>query len=349
MRVIPYANTYGQSLVADKTPEETLLQELGEPYRLYREQWHAANAFAYRPPFPIHLDVETVYACNLRCVMCPHGDPTHVHPPYKGRSLDTEVLKAVIKGGVPQGLRAMRFSGLNEPLLYKDLLDVIAYARQQGILDVFITTNGMLLTEEISTGLIQAGLTHLMVSIDAATPDTYAAIRTGGDFDTVARNVERFLSIRSKMQSVTPQVRLSFIKMQGNIHELDAFVERWKATVDHLAIVGYLQIVSDQERHQGLTLDKGEAPQITNFQCSQPWTRCAIFANGDVFPCCMNWGRKQPVGNIHNEDLGVIWRSDAVRHIQDISKAGEFRRHPICAQCVPKRDTFAPEPDLAGK
>lgn len=340
MKVLTYQNAYGKSLIKGLTPEETLLLKLGEPYRAYREQWHKANAFELRPEFPIHLDVETVYACNLRCVMCPHGDQSFVHPPYKGRRLDPDRLKRVIESGVSKGLRSIRYSGLNEPLLYEPLIDVIAHAREFGVLDQFITSNGMLLTEDMSAKLVESGLTHLMVSLDAATAETYESIRIGAHFETVTRNVETFLAVRKAMGSDTPILRLSFVKMQANIHELDAFTERWSRVADHLAVVGYLKIVNDEERHERLTLNPGGKKRRDSFKCSQPWTRCAIFANGDVFPCCMDWGRRSPVGNILQRELADIWHSPEVRYIQDISEAGEFRKHPMCAQCVPKRDVF---------
>lgn len=37
------------------------------------------------------------------------------------------------------------------------------------------------------------GLTHIMISLDAATPETYSVIRVGGDYEKVVKNIENFV------------------------------------------------------------------------------------------------------------------------------------------------------------
>jgi radical SAM protein with 4Fe4S-binding SPASM domain len=274
--------------------------------------------------------------------MCPFGDPTFSHPDYKSERLPIEKIKEVIQEGVPLGLSAVRFNGLNEPLLEKSLPDLVRYAKTEGILDVFLTTNGMLLTKETSRDLIEAGVTHLMVSIDAATPETYSKIRVGGDYDKVVENILGFLEVRSRMGSRLPLLRLSFTTMKPNIRELDKFVEMWTGKVDHIAIAGYLNNIHDEEINQGLAIEKGTSRGMETFHCWQPWERSTIFANGDVFPCCMNYGREAPVGNIFIKSMKDIWQSEEVKFIQDINRAGEYYRHPICKVCISKRDVFVP-------
>ena len=80
-----------------KVPEKILTEELGEPYIAYRKRWHDAQQFEIIALFPINLDIELSCACNLKCVMCPHGDPTYVHPDYKGKGLDTGRVKKIIR------------------------------------------------------------------------------------------------------------------------------------------------------------------------------------------------------------------------------------------------------------
>jgi radical SAM protein with 4Fe4S-binding SPASM domain len=340
VKIVPYQNTYGNVLLPGQTPEDILLEELGDAYRDYRKRWHEASNFKYRPPFPIHLDIETIYACNLKCVMCPWGQPDYKHPSDTGNKLDKEVLKDVIKKGVKKGLSSLRFSGLNEPLLDKDLPEIISFGKDNGIQDVFITTNGVLLTEDVSRALIKAGTTHLMVSLDAATPETYAKIRIGSNYEKVVNNINTFLKTRASLKSRLPLLRLSFTKMQPNVHEAEEFAEMWAKKADYIAITGYLNNITDPNKNSQLTLDKGGRLTVGSFKCSQPWTRCIIFTNGDVFPCCMNYGRYAPMGNIYKDDLADIWHSERVRKLQDIAKSGEYFKHEICKNCIPNRDVF---------
>jgi radical SAM protein with 4Fe4S-binding SPASM domain len=330
---------YSKSLF-QKEPEEILKEEFGERYLEYRKRWHAAQKFEMRPLFPIHLDLETTYACNIKCVMCPFGDPTYHHPPYKGSRLDMGVIKDLIREGVPLGLRAVRFNVLTEPLLIKKLPDMVRFARESGVIDIFMTTNGMLLTEKKSQELISAGITHLMISLDAATAETYAVIRKGGDYTTVVKNIERFLAIRLEMGKRLPLLRLSFSKMKPNAGEVDAFIKQWKGKVDYILIAGYIDNIHDKEKSAALAITPPRVTGKKSFHCWQPWVRCTVFANGDVFPCCMNYGRPAPVGNVYKERLADIWQSSQVKFIQDISKKGQFMKHPVCRECVSKRDFF---------
>ncbi len=331
-----YLEETAKSLYAGKSPEEILADILGEKYIKYRKRWHNAQQFKIRPLFPIHLDFELAYRCNLKCIMCPHGDPKFKHP-YMGKKLDTEMIKKILKGGVQQGLSSVRFSVLNEPLLEKSLVDLIRYAKDIGIIDIFITTNGMLLSEQKSYELIHAGLTHLMVSLDAATPETYSIIRKGGNYKKVVKNIENFLKVRAETGSRLPLLRLSFTKMKPNVHEVEKFVKMWVDKVDYIAIAGYLNNLDDSEVNKRLRVSRTIKGK---FNCWQPWARCTIFVNGDVFPCCMNYGRYTPIGNIYKERLIDIWQSDKVKFIQDINKAGKCFKHPTCLKCVSSRDKF---------
>jgi len=340
MKTIPYSNTYGVNLFKKQNPEELLANELGKPYIDYRKKWFDANNFELRTNYPIHLDIETNYSCNLKCIMCPYGDTDFQHPQYKGKSLQKEIIKDVINEGVKNGLKSIRFSGLNEPLLYKELPEIITYAKQKGVLDIFLTSNGMLFDKDTSLKLIESGLTHLMISIDAFTQKTYSLIRIGGNFDKVIQNIHNFLAIRSELKSKLPLLRISFTKMKINIHEVDHFINYWKDKADYIAVVGYLNNICNKTTHQKLTLGQTSQKNIKSYKCSQPWVRCAIFANGDVFPCCMNYGRKAPVGNIFETDLINIWNSQAVKFIQNINKDGEYYRHKICRYCIESRDIF---------
>ena len=337
---MPYLEGTAKILCAQRLPEEVLGDLLGEKYITYRKHWHNAQQFKFRPSFPLHIDIELAYQCNLKCIMCPYGNPDFKHPSYKGKKLDIALIKNILKEGVSKGLSSVRFSVLNEPLLEKSLPALIRYAKDLGIIDIFITTNGLLLSEKKSYELIKAGLTHLMISLDAATPETYSTIRVGGDYQKVVNNIEAFLRIRNELRFRLPLLRLSFTKMTPNAHEVDQFVAMWINKVDYITIAGYLNNFGDSEINKKLSGKTGTMKGKARYYCWQPWTRCTIFANGDIFPCCLNYGRTTPVGNIYNDKLADIWQTDIVKYIQDINKAGEYFKHPTCLKCVSSRDVF---------
>jgi MoaA/NifB/PqqE/SkfB family radical SAM enzyme len=327
-------------LHAKEAPKDVIARELGQPYIEYRKRWDAAVAMEYRPPYPIHLDIELAYNCNLECIMCPYGVDDYPHPEYKGKRLDREAVYRIFKEGQQHGLQSVRFTVLNEPLLSKDIFDLIRMARDHGVVDTFITTNATLLTRERSRKLIEAGLNHLYVSVDGATAETYEKIRIGADFKQVIANVHGFLEERERLGKRLPLLRMTFVKMSINQHEVQQFIEQWIDKADHVGIAGYLNNIKNDELSERLQTNAGSMDVFDTFHCYQPWVRGVIYANGDFFPCCTNYGRDTPVGNVVTRSLHDIWNSKHVRFLQDIHKEGANQKHPTSKLCQAKRDNF---------
>ncbi|HVN96125.1 MAG TPA: 12,18-didecarboxysiroheme deacetylase [Syntrophorhabdaceae bacterium] len=99
--------------------------------------------------------------CNLRCVHC-YARAENEH--YKGDELSTEEGKKLIDDLSSFGVPVILFSG-GEPLLRKDLGELIGYAVQKGMRAV-ISTNGTLITEEAARGFAKFSLSYIGVSID---------------------------------------------------------------------------------------------------------------------------------------------------------------------------------------
>ena len=97
------------------------------------------------------------------------------------------------KDGIP-----ILIGSIEEPLLHPKLVDFIELCRKQGVPKVHLTTNGQLLNQDYAKKLLKAGLTSIDISIDAANPDTYLAVR-GANLSRVESNVINFLEIRDKL------------------------------------------------------------------------------------------------------------------------------------------------------
>ena len=123
---------------------------------------------------------------------------------YPDQWLDFHLYSKVLQEGVAHGLSSIRLGITGEPLIRKDIISFVELARDLGVTDIMLITNGQLLTQQLAQGLIKAGLTRLMVSIDAATPGTYARIRRGGTYARLLENVLWFLDARQTLGSPLP-------------------------------------------------------------------------------------------------------------------------------------------------
>ncbi|MBI5477733.1 MAG: radical SAM protein [Deltaproteobacteria bacterium] len=109
--------------------------------------------------------------CNQRCIYCDT-------PREPVTSLTPEDARARVDRMAELGIRRLMFVG-GEPTIWRDLPALIGHARARGIPDVFIATNGLMLSyERYLRRLLDAGLTGLELSFDdfdAATQRTLSA------------------------------------------------------------------------------------------------------------------------------------------------------------------------------
>lgn len=317
-------------------PHAVLAAEIGPAYLEYRHLWDQARTFASVPAFPLHVDYEMKFCCNLRCPMCLMSLPAEDRARY-GRA-DQELSPGrvieLVRQGAEAGQKAMGFGGLWEPLLEPALPEIVAEARKAGLVDVMFNTNGLLLTEKTGRALMEAGLTRLMISLDAASRETYEKMRVGSDFETVVANIENFMSLRRRLGRALPLVRISFCRTAVNEHELGPFIARWREAADFFSIQAYGRYESAYP--PGFPKNAfGAAP---SGRCAQPHKRLLVRHNGDVLPCCDASGASLVMGNIKKQSLARIWRSPELADLR-ASLAGA-EKNPTCRACQLK---FEPE------
>jgi MoaA/NifB/PqqE/SkfB family radical SAM enzyme len=148
--------------------------------------------------FPIYVEVSPVGYCNHACTFC--GVDYMLDRPDKPQ-LAPDVMRAMLSNMAEHGVLSVMFAGAGEPLLYKSLADAIVHADAVGI-DTSITTNAVLLTEAFARkAFVAKRLRWIKASINAGTPDVYAAIHRAkeGDFDKVLRNLEAAVRVRREL------------------------------------------------------------------------------------------------------------------------------------------------------
>lgn len=322
-------------LIADSDPIYKIAEATDKSAFLdYREKWEAATEFEYESDFPLQLDFEITNTCNLRCVMCPHGLPADQRDEdyRKARKISFDEYKNIIDEGAQIGLKSVNLNGINEPFLNPEILEFIRYAKQQGILDIMLNTNATLVTEDKIDDILDSGLTRIMFSLDAMTPETYLKVRRSEKFEMVKNNVLNFINRKNERGLTIPVTRVSFVKTNFNVHEADDFLKFWEDKVDYIAMQ---ELISYEKNHalNQLKPEEGELSQ-QDFKCSQPFQRCFIASDGSVRPCCTIFGKEFNLGNAFETSIEDIWNSDTFIKLRDLHREGKWHEDPICKRCV---------------
>lgn len=129
-----------------------------------------------------YLRIAVTDRCNLRCLYCMPEDG--IQPLPQGEILSYEEILRVVRVAVGLGISKVRLTG-GEPLVRRDLEHLVrALADMQGIRDLSMTTNGVLLKDR-ARDLREAGLKRINVSLDSLDPRRYRAITRGGELERV--------------------------------------------------------------------------------------------------------------------------------------------------------------------
>ncbi|MCX7783075.1 MAG: radical SAM protein, partial [Meiothermus sp.] len=123
--------------------------------------------------------------CNLHCLYCHPLGWEQSEPPG---TISVEDTRHFLEAMQMLGLESVRFTG-GEPLVRKELPQMIAVAHELGIQDIAITTNGLLFKRK-ARELVAAGLKRINLSMDAVTPEVFKTMTRGGQVEKVWEAIE---------------------------------------------------------------------------------------------------------------------------------------------------------------
>jgi cyclic pyranopterin phosphate synthase len=151
------------------------------------------------------LRVSLLNTCNLGCVYCTYGNEElkENYKSSKDQSLSADQLAQSIKQlHEVLDLDTIRFTG-GEPLLYKNLPDLVRSVKEAGIPDLKITTNGLLL-EGQAVSLKNAGITTLNVSLDAIDENVFFTMSRRSGINRIFAGIDAAINagITVKINSV---------------------------------------------------------------------------------------------------------------------------------------------------
>jgi radical SAM protein with 4Fe4S-binding SPASM domain len=277
--------------------------------------------------FPKVVLLDTVSSCNLRCSMCVHKDMTRKQGIMKWELL-TKILDEIAT--VQKDTRIwMVFFG--DPFVIKNakpsIFDMIKYAKSIGLTDVVLNSNGCLMDETSAKKLIDSGLDSIYFGIDAATPETYAKLRVGGDYAETVNNVLTLIRLVKEQSSSHPKIFVQFVEMDENSAEKDAFVEFWSK-----------QGVTVKIRPKVSWAGSIDAPNLVlgnqdRWPCHWLMQTMAIADDGRVVLCPVDLNANVVVGDATKNTLAEIWQQQ-LKELRSLHLTGRYSElPPMCRDC----------------
>lgn len=297
--------------------------------RLNQVMLWASLRLLKRPSYPLNSPtvarIEVTNRCNLACRMCLHQTLKEIG------DMDFSVYKKIINR-LPESVACINPTGFGEPLLHKDIIEMLRFAKfKHKYTEVY--TNATILDEDMSKNLLASGLNSLHFSIDGATKDTYEYLRFPAKYEKVIRNIKEFMALRKKLHN-PPHVVMRTVITKENLHEASKFVELaheldiedlrfqalqffWESGISkpehsiHFMkeinkVRQTLREAQEKAKKLGIKLQLPTINFTTKIRCIQPWYLIFINWQGYVNPCCAVYDVQ--FGNILNQPFKKIWK-----------------------------------------
>ncbi len=330
MEIVMYASVLHRQHVKDT-------KIMADNHRRLTQRSVLADVLPLNTPFVVHIDVAS--ACNFRCKFCFHSlkrktlDALGFSPGF----MNMDLFKAAVDQirGFPSKLKRLCLIRHGEALMNKHLPEMIRYAKASDIADqINISTNGSLLTPDITDQLLCAGLDEMLVSVEGLSGPKYKAICGAKvDFDQLVENIKYF---NNSKKDTSLYVKIIDYALDDDGDE-ELFHKIFnpicdKASVEYMVPcfrgVDYATLKSDYQLN--IIGDRFVEVEV----CPQPFFQMHIFPNGNVSVCNADYNEKLVMGNVTCDSLVDIWEGKALNQFRTMHLKGLRKNHDYCSFCA---------------
>lgn len=185
------------------------------------------------------LRISVTDRCNLRCRYCM---PKEIFGnSYKflhdAELLTFDEITRISKCLVELGIEKIRITG-GEPLIRRNIENLVLQISKTGVTDIALTTNGLLLTPQKANALKAAGLTRVTLSLDALEAEEFDRITgTGNGPERVLEAIET-----AKSSGLGP-VKINMVVQRGvNEKSILPMAKYFRGTTHILRFIEYMDV-----------------------------------------------------------------------------------------------------------
>jgi len=269
-----------------------ITEEEKKIYKAYREEWHRRADELDAGEKPLAVICELVSSCNLHCDMCytitPEFQDTVVG---SQRMMPWEQVVKIVDECVEIGVYSMLFSWRGESTMYRvkgpdgklrDFGDVLAYARNKGILEITSLTNGRLMTPELVKKIVDAQPNWISFSVDGI-GEIYDKVREqvntdkgANPFKLLVKNIKMLVEERDRRGLTKPQIRSNTI-----FPAISENPEKYKQFMEDIGVS--MVTVNAILDYRGAEMEEDDI--LDNWFCQYPFQRLVVSANGTIMAC----------------------------------------------------------------
>lgn len=256
------------------------------------------------PPNSIKLSLDD--RCQFQCGFCSRKDAE------AGGAMSWETYTKLVDEMVSVGIKELGLFYIGEPMLAKDLVRAVKYAKDSGIEYVFLTTNGALATQSKVESLMMAGLDSLKFSFNYADGMQLKAVANvaPSNFEKIVQNIIAARQVRDA-NCYECGIFASSILLDGEQgKKMQAAVDRIKPFVDEHYWLPLFSFGGQTDFGQPVRGNPGRLDQMREpLPCWSVFREGHITSGGDISLCCFDSHHRWVVGNLATSTFMEAWNS----------------------------------------
>ena len=279
--------------------------------------------------YPVTLTIESANVCNLACPFCFTGAgevgraKTHFPMSLYKRTMDE----------LGDYLFQLELHNWGEPLLNKNIPDLIQIATDKGVSTLISTNFSFPFSEERAEALVGSGLSILGVSLDGARQETYEQYRVKGNLEVALDNVRRINAAKKKLGSASPKLIWEFHVFEWNEDDIElarSMAEEldMEFAVDKGWVAGpEWNPESDFKFYQRI---------LPSSRCEFLWERAVINSDGGVAACCGAFYKEDDFGSVQDLSFKEVWNNKNFQEARKLFASRDGSEHGkslICHEC----------------
>ncbi len=301
----------------------------------YVSDLNKVNRTVENVTFPKTILIDNCNSCNLSCSMCDHKNVSKYR---KIQMMDIELYKKIINEIAlesPNSRVWQIFFG--DPFVLKDMPERIFYAKERGLTDVVLNTNGVLMTKDKAEKVIKAGLDAIYVGVDAATEETYKKIRVKGNFSKTIKNILDYRDLLKSVGLKHQKLFVQFVVSEFNENEVNDFKKFWNDEGVNVKIrpkISWASLIDAKNLQSNDSVERKP--------CYWLMQTMNICADGRVALCSADIHCRVECGNVTESSLKDVWQKGVLANYRSYQQENKFSSLPqMCYQCQDWQSAYA--------
>lgn len=297
--------------------------------------WEIYRGVSKVRSFPYLMILEVTNICNLKCPFCLTGKGVSGGRDKRHMTYEEAIL---LIDSVADYVFMLQLYTWGEPLLNKDIVKIVEYAKRKNLY-VMLSTNATALNEVNVQRMISSGIDYVTLAVDGITQETYEQYRVGGNYQKILDNVAQMLAIKKSLNSKKPFVEWQFIVFRHNEHEVDTA----ESLAYSLGVNKFTPLPAYTEDKAWIPVGEKYKTELLNPErlrhCERPWTHVNVRADLGIAPCCYEFFKKDDFGDAKMQSFSEIWNNSLFqasrrmihqKHMGKELEAGAI----ICRDCI---------------